>query len=89
LGGSIPPYPSNKKKETIMSKIKRQYYDMIVVDVAAEISIKVTENERRLFDEHWSGEKKGEFVEKMFDKVEFRPNERIDSLNLSVTEEGV
>ena len=72
-----------------MSEVKRKYDDIIVVEVVAEISIKVTENELELFEDYWTEEKKGEFVEKMFGKVEFNPNGRIDSVNLRISEEGV
>lgn len=70
-----------------MSNDIRQYDEMIEVEVIATINIKVTENERELFEEHWTDEKKKDFVEKMFDKVGFHPNGRIDSVNLNVNEE--
>lgn len=77
---------SIKKENNKMSNDIRQYNDMIEVEVIATINIKVTENERELFEEHWTDEKKKDFVEKMFDKVGFHPNGRIDSVNLNVNE---
>lgn len=77
---------SIKKENNKMSNDIRQYNDMIEVEVIATINIKVTENERELFEEHWTDEKKKDFVEKMFGKVGFHPNGRIDSVNLNVNE---
>tara|TARA_R110000824_G_scaffold354591_1_gene541707 strand:- start:162 stop:491 length:330 start_codon:yes stop_codon:yes gene_type:complete len=74
------------KENNKMSNDTRKYDDMIIVDVIAELSIKVTENERELFEEHWTDEKKKDFVEKMFGKCGFMPNGRIDSVDLSINE---
>ena len=74
------------KENNKMSNDIRKYDDMIIVDVIAEISIKVTENERELFEDHWTDEKKKDFVEKMFGKCGFMPNGRIDSVDLSINE---
>tara|TARA_R110002020_G_scaffold292822_1_gene508185 strand:+ start:382 stop:726 length:345 start_codon:yes stop_codon:yes gene_type:complete len=75
---------SIKKENNKMSNDIREYDDMIVVEVKAEISIKVTENELELFEGLWDSTKKAEFIEEMFGKVGFQPNERIDSVNLNL-----
>jgi len=73
----------------LQEEFEAQTQDIVVVEVIAELHIKVTENELELFEEYWSGEKKGEFVEKMFDKFRYTPNDRIDSVDLRISEEGV
>ena len=74
----------------LQEEFEAQTQDIVVVEVIAELHIKVTENEYELFDEPWEGEKKGMFVEKIISKhCGFKPNERIDQINLYISEEGV
>jgi len=72
----------------LQEDFEAQTQDIVVVEVIAELHIKVTENEKELFEEYWIDEKKKDFVEKMFDKVGFHPNGRIDSVNLSIPEDN-
>jgi len=65
-----------------MSDIKRQYDEMLVISVLTEIHIKVTENELELFEQHWDYEKRSAFVEKITDYLQFKPNNRIDSVDI-------
>ena len=74
----------------LQEEFEDQTQDIVVVEVIAELHIKVTENEYELFEEHWEGEKKGMFVEKIISKhCGFQPNKRIDQINLYISEEGV
>ena len=65
-----------------MSNDIREYDDMLVISVLTEVHIKVTENERELFEEHWDYEKRSAFIEKITDYLRFKPNNRIDSVDI-------
>ena len=65
-----------------MSNDIKQYDDILVISLLTEVHIKVTENEKELFEEHWDYEKRSAFIEKITDYIRFKPNNRIDSVNI-------
>tara|TARA_R110000744_G_scaffold74060_7_gene148155 strand:- start:968 stop:1297 length:330 start_codon:yes stop_codon:yes gene_type:complete len=70
------------KENNKMSNEVKQYDEILVISVLTEVHIKVTENELELFEDHWDYEKRSAFIEKITDYLRFKPNNRIDSVDI-------